>query len=236
MTHGSLFSGIGGFDISADRVGWSNIFHCEIDEWCRNKLKKHFPNSKSYHDITKTDFSIHRGTIDVLTGGFPCQDLSVASSNGKVGLQGQKSGLWFEMLRAVIEIQPKWVICENVYGLVNQDSGTAFEEVCTGLEHQGYEVLPLVIPAIAAGANHLRKRVWIVAYASRFGNRMEKREIQTRRDEPKHDAWWHTEPELCRVYDGLPAELDKRRLKGLGNAIVPQIAEQIFYSIKQFED
>jgi hypothetical protein len=116
MKHGSLFSGIGGFDLAAEWMGWENVFHCEWNPFGQKVLKHHFPNSISYNDITKTDFSIHRGNIDIVTGGFPCQPYSTA------GLRKGKADerhLFPEMLRAIKEIQPTWVIGENVRGLVS---------------------------------------------------------------------------------------------------------------------
>jgi len=116
MKHGSLFSGIGGFDLAVEWMGWDNIFHCEWNPFSQKVLKHHFPNSKSYNDITKTDFTIHRGTIDILTGGFPCQPYSLA---GKRKGKEDERHLWPEMLRAIREIQPSWVVGENVFGLIN---------------------------------------------------------------------------------------------------------------------
>lgn len=120
MTHASLFSGIGGFDLAAEWAGWENIFHCEWNPFGQKVLAHHFPNSKSYNDITKTDFTIHAGEIDVLTGGFPCQPYSVA------GLRKGKADerhLFPEMLRAIKEIQPRYVVGENVRGLVSWGGG-----------------------------------------------------------------------------------------------------------------
>lgn len=131
MTHGSLFSGIGGFDLAAHWMGWDNIFHCEWNPFGQKVLKHHFPNSISYNDITKTDFSIHEGRIDILTGGFPCQPYSTA------GLRKGKADerhLFPEMLRAIKEIKPRWVIGENVRGLVSWNGGMVFNEVCDDLE------------------------------------------------------------------------------------------------------
>jgi len=93
MTHGSLFSGIGGFDLAAEWAGWQNVFNCEIDPFCQKVLKYHFPDAKQYSDVKTTDFTIHRGTIDVLTGGFPCQDISIAGK--KIGIKGKRSGLFY---------------------------------------------------------------------------------------------------------------------------------------------
>lgn len=170
MTHGSLFSGIGGFDLAADWMGWENVFHCEWNPFGQRVLKYHFPKSISYHDITKTDFTIHRGQIDLISGGFPCQPYSTAGK--RLGKEDERH-LWPEMLRAIREIQPTWVVGENVFGLVNWNGGMVFNEVQTDLEAEGYEVQPYVLPACAVNAPHRRDRVWFVAY--RNGIRLEKR-------------------------------------------------------------
>lgn len=116
MRHGSLFSGIGGFDLAAEWMGWENVFHCEWNPFGQKVLKYHFPKAISYDDITKTDFTIHRGTIDILTGGFPCQPYSTAGL--RKGKEDERH-LWPEMLRAIREIQPRWVVGENVFGLIS---------------------------------------------------------------------------------------------------------------------
>jgi DNA (cytosine-5)-methyltransferase 1 len=166
LTHGSLFSGIGGFDLAATWMGWENIFHCEWNTFGQRVLKHHFPKSISYNDITKTDFTIHRGKIDILTGGFPCQPYSLA---GKRKGKDDERHLWPEMLRAIREIQPRWVVGENVFGLINWDGGLVFNEVQTDLEAEGYEVWPYVLPACAVNAPHRRDRVWFVAHAKSSG-------------------------------------------------------------------
>lgn len=184
-THASLFSGIGGAELAASWLGWDNVFHCEINEFPRKVLEYWFPNSISYEDITKTDFTEWRGRIDVLTGGFPCQPFSVA---GKRNGAEDNRYLWPEMLRAIREIQPTWVVGENVAGLLSMvQPGKAikvgraddlFDEnfiyrteqqftidaICEDLEHTGYSVQPFVIPACAVGAPHRRDRVWIIAH------------------------------------------------------------------------
>ena len=183
-THASLFSGIGGAEIAASWLGWNNVFHCEIQEFQRKVLEYWFPNSISYEDITKTDFTEWRGRIDVLTGGFPCQPFSVAGK--RKGAEDNRY-LWTEMLRAIREIQPTWVVGENVNGLLSMAqpgegvkmgrTDDLFEEnyiyrteqqftidaICEDLEYAGYSVQPFVIPACAVGAPHRRDRVWIVA-------------------------------------------------------------------------
>lgn len=186
LTHGSLFSGIGGPEIAAEMMGWKNVFHCEINPFGRKILDYWFPNSKSYEDITKTDFREWQGKINVLTGGFPCQPFSCAGQR-----KGAEDGryLWPEMLRAIREIQPDWVVGENVAGIltmVQPGSETALgreeslfgevdrertlhrqeyvvETVCNDLEREGYSVQPVVIPACAVGAPHRRDRVWFIA-------------------------------------------------------------------------
>ena len=184
MTHASLFSGIGGAELAAEWMGWENLFHCEIQEFPRRVLEYWYPNSKSYEDITKTDFTPWRGKIDILTGGFPCQAFSMAGK--RLGDKDHRY-LWPEMLRAIREIQPSWVVGENVTGLLSmvqsgeeakmgrtddifeenyiyrEERRFTLDEICEGLEREGYSVQPFVIPACAVGAPHRRDRVWIVA-------------------------------------------------------------------------
>lgn len=187
---------VGGFEIAAEWAGLKNVFYCEINDFCRTILKYHFPNSISYENIKTTDFREWRGKVDVLSGGFPCQPFSVA---------GQRKGadddryLWPEMLRAIREIQPAWVIGENVAGILTMvQPGTetkvgseqsmfgeedrerilveqeyVVETVCSDLEREGYSVQPFVIPACAVGAPHRRDRVWFVA--NRDSNRFRRR-------------------------------------------------------------
>lgn len=161
MTHGSLFSGIGGFGLAAAWAGWTNVFNCEIDPFCRRVLKYHFPESEHYEDIRTTDFTIWRDRVDVLTGGFPCQPFSVA---GKRKGTADDRYLWPAMLGVIRSVQPRWVVGENVYGIVNWSQGLVFEQVCTDLEAAGYEVQAYLIPAAGVGAPHLRYRTWFVAH------------------------------------------------------------------------
>ena len=187
MTHASVFSGIGGPEIAAMMLGWDNVFHCEINPFCRAVLDYWYPNSKSYEDITKTDFTEWRGKVEVLTGGFPCQPFSYA---------GQRRGaeddryLWPHMFRCIDQVRPTWVVAENVAGILTmveqgevspmESQGTLFDEgdgvrrhrlvetftlqrICDDLEGHGYEVQPVLVPACAVGAPHRRDRVFIVA-------------------------------------------------------------------------
>lgn len=161
MRHGSLFSGIGGFDLAAQWMGWENVFHCEWNPFGQKVLSYYWPQAISYHDITKTDFSIHRGSIDILTGGFPCQPYSVAGNRkGK----DDPRHLWPQMLRAIREVKPRYIIGENVNGIVNWGGGLVFHEVQTDLEAEGYEVLPALLPACGVNAPHRRDRIWFIAY------------------------------------------------------------------------
>ena len=166
MTHGSLFSGIGGFDLAAEWMGWQNIFHCEIGEFPRKILKHHFPNSICYEDIKKTDFTKHRGQIDIISGGFPCQPYSNA---GKRRGKEDDRHLWPEMCRVIREIQPRFVVGENVAGLLSWNNGMVFHEIITDLENEGYETQAFLIPACATNAPHRRDRIWFVAHSVNCG-------------------------------------------------------------------
>ena len=176
MRHGSLFSGIGGFDLASEWMGWENVFHCEWNEFGQKVLNYYWPKAITYHDITKTDFTIHRGTIDILTGGFPCQPYSMAGK--RLGKEDERH-LWPEMLRAIREIQPTWVVGENVLGLVNWNGGLVFHEVQAELEAEGYEVQPYVLPAASVNAPHRRDRVWFVAYSYHKGRSSGLGEVQS---------------------------------------------------------
>ena len=291
MTHGSLFSGIGGFDLAAHWMGWDNIFHCEWNEFGQKVLKHHFPSSKSYNDITKTDFTIHRGKIDILTGGFPCQPYS--SAGERLGKADERH-LFPEMLRAIKEIKPRWIIGENVRGLVSWEGGLVFDEVCSDLEREGYEVQPVLIPAAAKNAPHKRERVWFIAYSKlhedRYTNnggskqkegdiwrgeksnvpdsfysdgipsntdglgssRRHSQNFRKVRQEEQFEAQycskgWEGFPASPCVRggdDGLSHELDsisipkwcRESIKAYGNAIVPQVAFEIFKTIELFEN
>lgn len=308
MNHGSLFSGIGGFDLAAEWIGWANVFHCELQEFPRKVLKHHFPKSISYADIKQTNFTIHKGQIDIITGGFPCQPYSTAGR--RLGKEDNRH-LWPEMLRAIREIQPRWVVGENVYGLINWNGGLVFEEVQTDLENEGYEVQPFILPAASVNAPHRRDRVWFIAYTNNCNDGRNSREnerasaserIQQRntvrqsfepnkvwrsvakntdsngctrgKRQTKPNEWrqrntctrdnesvsannaktwdkfrpnWQkfpTQSALLRGDDGISCDLDsitfhkwrRESLKAYGNAIVPQVAYQIFKAIQQYEN
>lgn len=162
MTHGSLFSGIGGFDLAAEWMGWENKFHCEWNEFGQKVLHYYWPNAELFTDITKSDFTKYANKIDILTGGFPCQPYSQAGK--RLGKEDDRH-LWPEMLRAIREIKPSWVVGENVYGLVNWNGGLVFHEVQSDLEAEGYEVFPVLLPAAAVNAPHRRDRIWFIAHS-----------------------------------------------------------------------
>jgi DNA (cytosine-5)-methyltransferase 1 len=313
MKHGSLFSGIGGFDLAAQWMGWENVFHCEWMEFPRKVLDYHFPNADSHIDICKTDFKKYANKIDILTGGFPCQPFSLA---GKRKGTDDERYLWGEMLRAIQEIKPKFVIAENVFGITNIDGGLVFEQVCLDLEGEGYEVQPFIICAAAKNAPHRRDRCWFIAYS----NKRNREEVgfQTRRKEyldgikreqyatntngngfdqcngnnevntsqggfnalndldtitmhtnctmregqhigQKREGKFNrsnsgnginnfqnfpTQSPICGGDDGIPCQLDgitfskwrQESIKGYGNAIVPQIAYQLFEIIQELNE
>jgi DNA (cytosine-5)-methyltransferase 1 len=243
LRHGSLFSGIGGFDLAAEWMGWENVFHCEWNQFGQRILKHYWPNAISYEDITKTDFTKHCGTIDIISGGFPCQPYSTA---GKRKGKDDERHLWPEMLRAIREVKPSFVVGENVRGLVNWDGGVVFDEVHTDLEAEGFEVAPFLIPACSVGAPHKRDRIWFVAYSKSNGlsNALANRELEGRRPRKRNKPpTWDTFPStplICGGNDGLSAELDgitlskwrEETVKAYGNAIVPQVAYEIFKAIE----
>jgi len=168
MKHGSLFSGIGGFDLASEWMGWENVFHCEWNPFGQKILKHYWPKAESFEDITKTDFTKYANKIDILTGGFPCQPYS--SAGKRLGKEDERH-LWPEMLRAISEISPRFVVGENVRGLLSWNGGMVFDEVCVELENLGYQVAPVIIPASGVNAPHRRERIWFVAYAKDRGHR-----------------------------------------------------------------
>jgi DNA (cytosine-5)-methyltransferase 1 len=246
MRHGSLFSGIGGFDLAADWMGWENVFHCEWNPFGQKVLKHYWPNAKSYEDITKTNFSIHRDRIDILTGGFPCQPYSTAGK--RLGKEDDRH-LWPQMLRAIREIKPSWIVGENVLGLVNWSEGLVFHEVQSDLEAQGYEVQPYILPAAAIGSPHIRKRVFFIAHSKSIRQKytLENGELEGRRFRQLYKRnIWDTFPSvspICIGNDGISDRLDnitfskwrEQTLMAAGNSVVPQLILQIFKAIDEYE-
>lgn len=207
MTHASLFSGIGGFDLAAEWAGWTNAFNCEIDPFCRKILKYHFPDAEQYGDIRTTDFAVWRDRIDVLTGGFPCQPFSLAGK--RKGTEDDRY-LWPEMLRVIRTVRPHWVVGENVYGIVNWSEGMVLDTVCSDLEAAGYEVQPYIIPACGVGAPHRRDRCWFVAHRTDAG-------VETMRE---GQDGFHA------VGVAADADCDRRRVGRINRSLSPGAAER----------
>ena len=167
MNHLDLFSGIGGFSLALEKVGFKTVGFCEVDPYCRLLLQKHWKGVTIHHDIKKLEAKDIREPIDILTGGFPCQPYSVA---GKQKGTDDNRYLWPDMFRVIKEIKPTFVIAENVRGIVNIQDGMVFETVCSDLESEGFEIQPFIIPAAGVGAPHKRERVWIVGYSKHNGS------------------------------------------------------------------
>ena len=233
MKHLDLFSGIGGFSLAARNVGWDTIQFVEIDPYCQKVLKKNFPGVPIHSDIK--DYEGEK--CDIITGGFPCQPYSVA---GKQRGARDDRALWPELVRIISLSGPSWFVGENVTGFIEVGLNSAIDD----LGAIGYAVQSFVIPACAVNAIHRRDRVWIVAHSDRAGLQgVENAGI------PK-ESWAEPQEHPARllererrlaipagkcggVHDGIPNRMD--RLRGLGNAIVPQVAEVTFHAIQEVE-
>ena len=167
MNHLDLFSGIGGFALALEKVGFKTVGFCEVDPYCRLLLQKHWKGVTIHNDIKKLEAKDIKEPIDILTGGFPCQPYSVA---GKQKGTDDNRYLWPDMFRVIKEIKPTFIIAENVRGIVNIQDGMVFETVCSDLESEGFEIQPFIIPAAGVGAPHKRERVWIVGYSEHNGS------------------------------------------------------------------
>ncbi len=216
----------------------------EIDEYCQKVLRKHWKDVPIFSDIKTFGRKIFDEPVDLICGGFPCQPFSVA---GKRKGTGDNRYLWPEMFRVIQEYQPAWVVAENVRGLVSAQQGVVFEQVCSDLEGEGYEVQPFVIPACAVNAPHRRERVWIIANRQCVGwEKGSRKTVQSQEqitegqdsrdfDTERYDwgkNWYEVATRFCRVDDGVSNRVDrnkhrKDRLRCLGNAVVPQIVEII---------
>lgn len=238
-----LFSGIGGFSLAAHWMGWETKVFVEKDEFCRKVLTKNFPGVPIYGDIHT--FRGERESADIVCGGFPCQPYSLA---GKRKGTDDERHLWPEMLRVVREIQPRFVVAENVLGIVTWSRGVVFENVQADLEDAGYEVWAGVVPACAIGAQSRRDRVWFVGQLPdpsgircvQCEGTKERLKPTSRRtpqrfvDPLYRDAsryYRRNESVFSGVVNGLPDRVD--RIRSLGNSIVPQIAYEIFRAIEK---
>lgn len=227
-----LFSGIGGFSLGLERTGgFETVAFCEIEEFPRRVLQKHWPDVPCYRDVRKltADRLTADGiAVDVICGGFPCQDLS--ASGKQAGFEGERSSLYAEVIRLACDIRPDFIALENVANLLVGGRGAWFGTLLGDLASIGYDAEWFYIPASWLGANHARTRVWIVAYPHQVGcgglplgfdtlRQFERRATQK--------AWLPelSPPPVCGVDDGIPYRVD--RLAALGNAVVPQIPELI---------
>jgi DNA (cytosine-5)-methyltransferase 1 len=230
--HIDLFSGIGGFALAARRTGFRTVVFCERDEWCQRVLRKHWPDVPCVSDIHNFDGSAYTGAF-ILTGGFPCQPWSLA---GKRGGDSDDRSLGPEMLRIVAEARPRWVLGENTPGFDTAPLG--LDAMLDVLEDLGYSSGAVILPACAINAGQIRRRVWILACSECVERKTWAGPSiavdQTSSDQPRGRAWWMPKPAVERKPDGLPRELD--RLRALGNAIVPQVAEEIMRMIAKIEE
>jgi DNA (cytosine-5)-methyltransferase 1 len=233
-THLDLFSGIGGFALAAGWAGFETVGFCEIEPYAQAILKKHWPQVPIHTDIREL-----RGgqRIDLLTGGFPCQPFSSA---GKRRGKDDDRYLWPEMFRIIKETNPTWIVGENVAGIIN----LGLQETITNLEAIGYEVRAFNISALSIDAVHKRERVWIVANSNGKRQNLWQKTIDKKKKQRTQNIvegcsfreilkeWqgWKSTPYICRSDDGIPNRT--HRLKGLGNAIVPQVAYQIIKGIR----
>ena len=259
LTFGSLFAGIGGFDLGFERAGMACRWQVEIDDYANRVLRKHWPDVRRWPDV-RTWPQQDTEPVDVICGGFPCQDISYAGRGA--GLEGERSGLFFEAVRVVRELRPRAVVLENVAALLTR----GLDRVLGTLAEIGYDAEWHCMPAAAVGAPHIRDRVFVMAYAeqprlergawsrmvaasvtptsgedvadankSRMERRTQARNVESggqnahklivRLSEPCRGEQWATEPNVGRVANGVPARVD--RLRGLGNAVVPQVAEYV---------
>lgn len=250
-THLDLFSGIGGFALAASWAGWTTIGFAEIDDYASKVLKRHWPEVPNYGDVR----NIRNVRADLITGGFPCQPFSTV---GKRGGKNDDRYLWPEMRRIISESRAAWVCGENVPEL----DGVALGDVLADMEALGYEVQTLEIPACGVGAPHKRRRLWILAHAAQQPERKPATETHTvanggqawdepsnsrehvadaNRQSPERTAIarqesnpWAVEPAVGRVAYGIPNRVD--RLRGLGNAIVPQVATVILEAMARMHN
>ena len=244
LTVGGLCSGIGGLELGLEWAGCQTIWQSEIDPYCCRVLAKHWPDIPNLGDLTAVDWSTVERP-DLVCAGFPCQPFSHA---GRRRGANDPRHLWPHIAASLRLVRPEWVLLENVTGLL----ALGFGDVAADLAALGYDIEWECIPAAAVGAPHLRWRVFVVAHAEGPGAGLEGREPPGPRRRPAEgrgaglrlrergqpdvgapaggrgpdgSGWWDSEPDIRRVADGVPARMD--RLRGLGNAVVPQVAEWV---------
>lgn len=231
ITLGSLFSGIGGFELGLERAipGLETIWQVEQEKFCKKVLNKHWPNAEIFDDV-KTVGKHNLKPVDIICGGFPCQDISTAGKQG--GIYAEKSGLWWEFHRIISELQPRIAVMENVPNLLT----LGLPEVLGSLSKIGYNAEWCIVSASQFGAPHLRRRIFIIAYSSSKQSRSKKSisaggissNVQDTGKAPYGSTYWEkaqAPSSICYLDDGIPDRLAK--LRSLGNAIVPQCSEWI---------
>lgn len=234
-TFGSLFAGIGGFDLGFERAGMRCEWQVEIDGYCRRVLEQHWPNVRRWDDV-RTFPPAGEWAVDVICGGFPCQDISNAGK--RAGIDGSRSGLWSEFIRVVRDLGPRYVLVENTSGLASR----GMQRVLGDLAESGRDAEWAVLPASAFGLPHRRDRVFVLAYPA--GYRLEGRDATTPVMQVPASTLDHandrpavSEPFGLRSADGLPGGVDelKCRINALGNSVVPQVAEWVGRRIVEME-
>lgn len=229
MTFGSLFAGIGGLDLGLERAGMACKWQVEIDDYATRVLAKHWPDVPKYRDVRSVG-AHNLSHVDLICGGFPCQDISNAGQ--RAGINGGRSGLWGEYSRLISELRPRFVLVENVAALLVRGMG----RVLGDLAAIGYDAEWSVVSACALDAPHTRERVFIVAYSQgRPRHALRGQQLTTSGDAQGIVYPWNKgQPPVDRVVDGVPARMD--RLRGLGNAVVPQVAEYIGRMIVEYDN
>jgi len=226
MTHGSLFSGIGGFELGAKLSGIETIWNCEIIDFNRQHLKRLFPNAKQYNDIKEM---FNAESVDIISGGFPCQNISLAASKNRTGVDGDKSGLWREMLRICREVRPKYIIIENSPTIVKHGFNIILEEFAK----IGYDAEWQTLRGFQFGIPQSRRRLYCIFYPACIGNGLQERQIFARWHKPVYATWRDTEPKIYGMANVVSNRVDKHR--ALGNAVQPIVAHYLFECIKHFE-
>jgi DNA (cytosine-5)-methyltransferase 1 len=235
-TMGSLFAGIGGFDLGFERAGFKTVWQVEIDPYCQKVLAKNFPEAERFGDIRLCGIHNLR-PVDIICGGFPCQDISYAGYGA--GLAGERSGLFYELARIVRELGPRIVVLENVAALL----GRGIEHVLGTLSDLGFDAEWSIVSACSVGATHMRERVFIVAHANSLNGRQRLWDTNARPfgaiqavggfEGASARARKRVEnpSELYRGANGISAGLDRNR--GIGNSVYPDVAEAIARRIRE---
>jgi DNA (cytosine-5)-methyltransferase 1 len=244
-----LFAGIGGFSLAAHWMGWTTTAFVEKDEYAQKVLAKNFPGVPIFDDVRTFDGTKYRDSVDLVCGGFPCQDISVAGAQN--GIDAERSGLWSELHRIISEVRPRFALVENVTNLIAGNDGRWFSRVLGDLAASRFDAEWCCIPASKVGTPHIRDRVWILAYPAserrNFFLDSTLREIERKRlsnHQQSGHRWereisghlvdrvgWTVKPGVRGSDDDVPDR--PHRLKSLGNSIVPQIAFEIFKAIEQ---